>query len=549
MRQLAIAAAIGGVGQIQDSQRRPKSSATFIVAFELTAENGFEFLWPTASMKPAQYGTVLLRINEMPWSSDRGSPAKARPLSATACIKVNGRNLDRNAAANAYPVQLYHGRLRVSASIPSGVSLHPEHSIARISLHQLPAGPKSAGSKGQGKMKTSITWRAATIALLAMSVPASGQRDPVSRGVAQDLTGKVRERTSVKLDVRPSAASAGDVITVYGTDFGEQAKGRTLALRFFDGSKRPTIVQLPIDRWSSKALRARLPALLPVKIARSRCFCSMIRTGFWAGDSLRVSRGEVSAENQAVTRDPMIPRDSIQGYRTGHGRGCPATWRTRPALRRRTSETGLYVDGRDCLAICKGGRATIEGGQIPIKTTPDAPDDVGRAGTTRSILERRERRRPAADRSRESAQPVTRARSADSAQGSGIEEVPIPPGTGAGWRRSQRRLPGWCSQQPVFPRTPSDDHHVHLRRLAERREARRGDGGGDRPARRCVAGGCHRKRFYLCPESTTLRPCGSPHGGNGRERRLGDGLVRRPVEDWLGSRGAAGETPRGRTEG
>jgi hypothetical protein len=48
------------------SMRDAKESSKFIVAFELTEENGFNVIWPFESMGPSSYETVVVVVETMP---------------------------------------------------------------------------------------------------------------------------------------------------------------------------------------------------------------------------------------------------------------------------------------------------------------------------------------------------------------------------------------------------------------------------------------------------------------------------------------------------
>ncbi len=124
-----------GLPSIGDSQE----SSRFIVAFELTEENGFNFTWPFESMRPSSYETVVMVVEKMPRVRDETNGGESEPLIASRDLKINGRRQKPYRVANKqtfFLVKLDQGRLRLLLLIPSGMSLDPEHNVARIKLYE-----------------------------------------------------------------------------------------------------------------------------------------------------------------------------------------------------------------------------------------------------------------------------------------------------------------------------------------------------------------------------------------------------------------------------
>jgi hypothetical protein len=120
-------------------QREAKQGGHFIVAFELSPENGFDFTWPFESMQPAPNEAVVMVIEKMPRARNDGGSKKYEPLNAARDLKINGRRQKpyRTAKKQTYfLVKLDQGRLRLSLSIPAGMSLDAEHKSARIKLYK-----------------------------------------------------------------------------------------------------------------------------------------------------------------------------------------------------------------------------------------------------------------------------------------------------------------------------------------------------------------------------------------------------------------------------
>lgn len=121
-----------------------EESSRFIVVFELTEENGFTFTWPFESMRPSSYETVVMVVEKMPRVRDESDGGESELLMASRDLKVNGRRQKPSRIANGrayFVVKLDQGRLRLSLSIPAGMSLDPQHNIARIKLCQVNRDP------------------------------------------------------------------------------------------------------------------------------------------------------------------------------------------------------------------------------------------------------------------------------------------------------------------------------------------------------------------------------------------------------------------------
>ena len=116
-----------------------EESSRFIVAFELTEENGLSFTWPFEPMRPSSYGTVVVVVEKMPRIRNEINGGEAEPLIASRDLKINGRRQKPSRVTNRqtyFVVKLDQGRLRLSLSIPAGMSLGLEDKIVRIKLYQ-----------------------------------------------------------------------------------------------------------------------------------------------------------------------------------------------------------------------------------------------------------------------------------------------------------------------------------------------------------------------------------------------------------------------------
>jgi hypothetical protein len=126
------------------SQPPPEKDAgqanSFIVEFELSEENGFDFTWPFESMKPAPYDVVIMAVGKMPrvWNENGGK--ESQQLVASRHLKINGRTQKPHRTANKqtyFLVKLDQGRLRISLFIPPQFIVDPQHRTASIKLYQV----------------------------------------------------------------------------------------------------------------------------------------------------------------------------------------------------------------------------------------------------------------------------------------------------------------------------------------------------------------------------------------------------------------------------
>jgi hypothetical protein len=116
-----------------------QESSRFIVAFELTEENGFNFIWPFESMPPSSYETVVMVVEKMPRVRGETSGGESEPLISSRDLKINGRRRKPYRTANTesyFLVKLDRGRLRLALSIPPGMTVDPDHKVARIKLYE-----------------------------------------------------------------------------------------------------------------------------------------------------------------------------------------------------------------------------------------------------------------------------------------------------------------------------------------------------------------------------------------------------------------------------
>ena len=130
---------IGGKSRGAPPSMVDAESSRFIVAFELTEENGFNFTWPFESMRPSTYETVVMVVEKMPRVRDETNGGESEPLIVSRDLKINGRGQKPYRVANKqtfFLVKLDQGRLRLLLLIPSGMSLDPQHNVARIKLYE-----------------------------------------------------------------------------------------------------------------------------------------------------------------------------------------------------------------------------------------------------------------------------------------------------------------------------------------------------------------------------------------------------------------------------
>jgi hypothetical protein len=124
----------------QATKKPAEQVDNFIVAFELSEENGFDFVWPLESMKAAPYDVVTMVVGRMPRiRSEHGG--EGQQLSSARYLKINGRTQKpyRTTTSHTYfLVRLDKGRLRLALSIPSGTILDPEYPSTTIELYEIP---------------------------------------------------------------------------------------------------------------------------------------------------------------------------------------------------------------------------------------------------------------------------------------------------------------------------------------------------------------------------------------------------------------------------
>jgi hypothetical protein len=143
-----------------DPEQRP-----FIVAFELAIDAREEFVWPHPRFPRAGYARVLLVVDAMPWTRERGSTGPFEKLSAAKHLRINGQlrqprqaqSRDASAAApEEFAVALEDGRLRAALVVPAGREVDASRRRARITLYEFESqnGPRvPLSSVGQGAVK------------------------------------------------------------------------------------------------------------------------------------------------------------------------------------------------------------------------------------------------------------------------------------------------------------------------------------------------------------------------------------------------------------
>ena len=122
------------MGNAEDASR-------FIVAFELSEQNGFAFNWPFDSMRAAPYQTVVMVVEGMPRvrKGNHGN-GESRDLVASRCVRINGRQQKPYRTVNRqtfFLVKLNEGRLRVSLSIPLGFTVDAQPKTVAVKLYQV----------------------------------------------------------------------------------------------------------------------------------------------------------------------------------------------------------------------------------------------------------------------------------------------------------------------------------------------------------------------------------------------------------------------------
>ncbi len=120
----------------------------FIVAFNIPAENGFDFVWPHDAMPPAAYETVVMLIDRMPQVRNPLIQGQDwHPVSPVPYLTVNGAALKPIRTKPAwfgpgkvqglvFLVPLQAGRIHFALSIPKGWLVHPKHNRVEIRLYE-----------------------------------------------------------------------------------------------------------------------------------------------------------------------------------------------------------------------------------------------------------------------------------------------------------------------------------------------------------------------------------------------------------------------------
>ena len=129
-----------GKDRARSPSNNTQESSRFIVAFELSEKNGFNFTWPFEPMRPAPYEKVLMVVEKMPRVRGEKGGNESEPLIASHHLKINGRRQKPYRITNKpayFLVKLDQGRLRLSLSIPPGFTVDRRHKTALIKLYQL----------------------------------------------------------------------------------------------------------------------------------------------------------------------------------------------------------------------------------------------------------------------------------------------------------------------------------------------------------------------------------------------------------------------------
>jgi hypothetical protein len=129
-----------GNGSAGPPSESAQESSRFIVAFELSEENGFNFTWPFEPMRPAPYEKVSMVVEKMPRVRGEKSNDESEPLVASHHLKINGRRQKPYRVTSKHTyflVKLDQGRLRLALSIPPGFTIDGRHKSALIKLYQL----------------------------------------------------------------------------------------------------------------------------------------------------------------------------------------------------------------------------------------------------------------------------------------------------------------------------------------------------------------------------------------------------------------------------
>jgi hypothetical protein len=122
-------------------------AGAFVVAFKVSAESGFDMLWPHQAMPPASFRAVLMLIDRMPDARNEGNRMQDwQPMSAGTFLRVNGRApiplgtrlvwRDTKVPSAAFLVPLEGGRLRLSLAVPRSWRVHPTRNKVEVRLYQ-----------------------------------------------------------------------------------------------------------------------------------------------------------------------------------------------------------------------------------------------------------------------------------------------------------------------------------------------------------------------------------------------------------------------------
>ena len=119
-----------------------RSARRFIVAFELSGERGFDFVWPHASLPRFPDPRVLMVVESMPRAMDAGAARRSVALPASRHLRINGALKQPRPGASAeareeFLVPLQGGRLRLSFTLPEAMRVDPSRRSAVIRLYHV----------------------------------------------------------------------------------------------------------------------------------------------------------------------------------------------------------------------------------------------------------------------------------------------------------------------------------------------------------------------------------------------------------------------------
>lgn len=115
-----------------------------------------------------------------------------------------------------------------------------------------------------------VVWAACASALTLSAAATQSSSPPPDKTPQGPL--RARERPlpkPLRLRAEPERLAAGEPVTVLGADFGEQPRGHRLLLQLADGSEGAARVPVPIERWTRKAISARMPRKGPARAAKA----------------------------------------------------------------------------------------------------------------------------------------------------------------------------------------------------------------------------------------------------------------------------------------